>query len=237
MEFALCLDEIGSEDLYLHVSRPPNKPDIAPYLQTFLDSAEDLGINLDVRHARINVSDPISNWQHELFSKKRIVAATLSSRTESVRLFHGSSMFDNTVDNEVVIRNIHMVAEALCKIIYPHSNGLQVLKGSQVVNKNFVDMWMAFLSKQTRVAPYLTKDSDVIVQIQKVMSQYTSDWKRSSFTLNDDPEEGAQFTFYQHPITSTVSVHLVKPITFDLYLSISIVAYLAVFHYAVKSRD
>jgi hypothetical protein len=59
-------------------------------------------------------------WEHEQFSRKRILAATLSSRPSSAHV--SSGLFDarSRVSTPILRRNIGLVIELLAKHIYGH---------------------------------------------------------------------------------------------------------------------
>lgn len=96
MEFTICLDALGKAGpLYLHVSRPPKTAAIRQLYQQFRDTAAQMSIPFEIVHRKINVSDPTVYWQHEQYSRRRLVAGTLSSRAEPAPGWTGSSVLDN----------------------------------------------------------------------------------------------------------------------------------------------
>jgi len=54
---------------------------------------EKWGYNLQTVHKKINLADPTVPWEHEQFSKQKVVGGTLSSlETASSPLLHSSLM-------------------------------------------------------------------------------------------------------------------------------------------------
>jgi hypothetical protein len=60
MEYALCLNTIGSSSnqLWLHVSKPPDNVFIKQIHSEFVDVAEGLDLSVELRHKKINISNP-----------------------------------------------------------------------------------------------------------------------------------------------------------------------------------
>lgn len=123
--FVLCLDTLGSGDsLYMHVSKPPK--DGSPASQFFkeLKSAADKypTITIDGVHKKINLADEMLAWEHERFSIRRLPAFTISSLKS-----HRDSMRATILDVkehmqlEKLVRNTHIVAEALGKFVYNYT--------------------------------------------------------------------------------------------------------------------
>jgi len=54
-------------------------------------------VEVELVHKKINVSDPNIGWEHEVFSRKRIPAATISHfATPAAQLFSRSNVLDTT---------------------------------------------------------------------------------------------------------------------------------------------
>jgi hypothetical protein len=74
---------------------------------------------LEYSKKKINIADPFIPWQHENFSRRRVIGATLSSReTSYVKLLDHSSIFDRTLDPTILKRNIRFIAETLVRFLY-----------------------------------------------------------------------------------------------------------------------
>ena len=83
IEFAFCLDSIGKGDsIYVHTSKQPSKdkvPAVAKLFSALKTTAEEMMpvLPLEIVRKKINVSDAVA-WEHEQFSRKDILAVTLS---------------------------------------------------------------------------------------------------------------------------------------------------------------
>mmetsp|Transcript_27403 Transcript_27403/g.38753 ORF Transcript_27403/g.38753 Transcript_27403/m.38753 type:complete len:563 (-) Transcript_27403:45-1733(-) len=232
LEFALCLEAVGlaAEKLYLHVSKKPKTPEIRNLYNNFVDTAQFMDIPFEVMQWKINISSPFINWQHEQFSRKRILAGTLSGRATPAPVFSAASIFDTKefAKPEVLERNIKFIAEAVSKQIYGFAGKeLEVVKDSLGVSKKFVRSWMQYLGSQPRQAQYTSQNTELMNNIEVVLNKYCADSKKSTFTLD------AGFKFYKATSTD-MYIYKVKPWTFELMLLTAILAYLLVFHLAVK---
>jgi hypothetical protein len=224
LKLVLCLEAIGaSSDLYLHVSKNISSPEMKPIADSFVSTAKTMQLPLEVRHRRINASSAVG-WPHELFARKRILAATLSSRAQPSPLFSAASIFDTRerVDSAQLQRNIKFIAEVLCQQLYGNP-GLEVIQDSLGVNPHFVSSWLDFLGAQARTTQYLSQNDDVMTHIDRVLKQSTSDVKKLTFVLDNG------FKFYKGT-PEEMSAYKVKPMTFDIFLAIVIVVYLGCFH-------
>jgi len=237
LEFALCLEAISdSSKLYLHVSRISKLPHIRNLYKNFKITAKKMGIEFEIVHKKINISSPHVNWQHEQFSRKRVVASTLSSKPLPSPRFTSSSIFDTreSVNITKLKKNIKFIAEVLAKQIYGFEgrnlNDLEVVQDSRAVNSHFIDAWFNFVSTQPRVSAHMTKDSKVIVQLNQAMNQYTTDAKKIAFNLD------ATYKFYD--VTSEkMHLYKVKPFTFHVVMFLCIASYLLVLHLYFKAPE
>ena len=87
IDFALCLDSIANDNLYLHYSRPKDASPLTKSLYTvFEDTAREMKVDLTLMHKKINIRNPNLSWEHEAYARKRILAMTLSGNKKANRL-------------------------------------------------------------------------------------------------------------------------------------------------------
>jgi len=236
IQFALCLEDLGSSDkLYLHVSKSAKTDGVTKAYQAFTDAAEQMGVPFEIVHTKINLTATVIGFQHEQFSRQRILAATLSSTATSSTGLTGS-MFDTAqrVNSTYLQRAIKFVAEVIGKQVYPQTKDLDIASGSNYVNAHFVESWLKFLSGQPRISAFMDKKSPTLVEIEKVFNQFTSDLKKTSFPLDGE----YKFFKVSNEATSTsMSVYRVKPWSFDFLLSFVIGGYLLALHVYIKGGD
>ncbi|KAK8513345.1 hypothetical protein V6N12_052542 [Hibiscus sabdariffa] len=93
IDYAICLNSIGSWDneLWIHVSKPPENTYIKQIFEGFSSVAEELlDIKVGLKHKKINISNPRVAWEHEQFSRLRVTAATLSEISVAPQLLEGT---------------------------------------------------------------------------------------------------------------------------------------------------
>jgi hypothetical protein len=225
VELALCLDALGQGDgMYLHISKPAKDPEIAKLYDEFRQVATRMSMNFELVHKKIDLSDPEVYWQHEEFSRKRILAATASHQKEARPALEHGSIFDRQVNMKSLKRNIKFLAEVLGTHMYGlHGKGLEIFTGSHGISDDFVSAWQETLSQQPRVQPFLTSSKasqagQLIAGLENVLSTYTSSVQKDTFS----PNSGLRF----YGVTNVrMSVFNVKPAMFDLGLFAAIVVY------------
>jgi len=222
LEFALCLERIGgatraaegaASPLYLHVSKLAKTPEIKAIYSAFEHTAEASGIPLQVLHRKINISDSTVFWQHEQFSRKRVVAATLSSEREPQTLFENGSLLDgeHTVDLQVLQRNAKFIVEALARHIYgldkraapvleggaQHSVApLEVLDATGGVSAAFLSSTLRQLGESARMTALgpdaaAPKGEGVVPLLDAHFARHTADHKKQSFDVEQLLASGA----------------------------------------------
>merc|ERR1712166_90278 len=228
IEFALCLDAIGSGDgLYFHISKPPKDPEITKMYTEFKQTAGDMGIPFDVTHRKIDLSDPEVYWQHEQFSRKRVLAATLSHQASAKPATAHASILDRKVDLPTLYRNIKFVAEVIARHVYelPAGESLNVFKDSLALNEQFIKAWHGVIAQEDRMQVVLTgsnkdpKSVKLILGLERALSEYTEAVRPEVFTV-DSPMK-----FYDVSRVK-MAAYKVKPVTFDLVFAVLIIMYL-----------
>ena len=118
IEFALCLEDLTGDKLYLHVSRPPTKdPVVGAFIEVtsiivfmlcvccvyhsikkkqILNAVSArMNVPVEVVHRKVSPSALERAFEHEQFSFKRIVAGTLSSSPLPTPQYSRSRFFVN----------------------------------------------------------------------------------------------------------------------------------------------
>ncbi|EOY33380.1 Endoplasmic reticulum, plasma membrane, vacuole, EF-Hand 1, calcium-binding site, Nicastrin isoform 2 [Theobroma cacao] len=121
IDYAICLNSIGSWDneLWIHVSKPPENAYIKQIFEGFSNVAEELDLKVGLKHKKINISNPRVAWEHEQFSRLRVTAATLSELSVAPDILEGTGgLFDSRqfVNETAIIRGVKLVAESLAQV-------------------------------------------------------------------------------------------------------------------------
>eukprot|EP01018_Ginkgo_biloba_P012135 Gb_13304 [translate_table: standard] len=229
IDYAICLNSIGSwnNELWLHVSKPPENVYIKQIFDGISDVAEELGITVGVKHKKINISNPRVAWEHEQFSRHRVTAVTLSELSSAPELLeHTGGLYDSrdNVNDTAVIKSVKLVAESLARHIYGHQGRkIEIFAdgSSLAVNPSYMRLWLDLLSRTPRVAPFLTKTDPIITALKKELSDHTMEVSVQHEFLD------GMFTFYD--LThAKLSIYQVASVTFDLVILLVVATYLSV---------
>ncbi|XP_057534273.1 uncharacterized protein LOC130812718 [Amaranthus tricolor] len=229
IDYAICLNSIGSLDnnLWLHVSKPPENAYIKQMFKGFSDVAGELGVMVGLKHKKINISNPRVAWEHEQFSRLRVTAATLSklsSAPEFLENFGGLSDNRNFVSETSILNIVKLVAESIARHIYSHEGkNTQIFadNSSLAVNPSYIASWLSLLSRTPRVAPFLPKTDPLINALSKELAEHTAE-----VNVQHENLDGI-FTFYDS-VKATLYIYQVASVTFDLLLLLVLGSYLIV---------
>lgn len=229
IDYAICLDSIGSweNDLWIHVSKPPENAYIKQIYEGFSDVAEELELNVGLKHKKINISDSRVAWEHEQFSRLRVTAVTLSELPAAPELLESTGgLYDNRhfLKESATVRSVKLVAESLARHIYgQQGKNTQIFadNSSFAVNPSYIASLSDLLSKTPRVAPFLSKNDPIIMALKKEMAEHTVE-----VNLQHEVLDG-MFTFYDST-KGKLNIYQVASVTFDLILLLVLGAYLIV---------
>ncbi|TYI26009.1 hypothetical protein ES332_A05G086400v1 [Gossypium tomentosum] len=229
IDYAICLNSIGSWDneLWIHVSKPPENGYIKQIFEGFSNVAEEMDIKVGLKHKKINISNPRVAREHEQFSRLRVTAATLSEISTAPELLQGTGgLYDSRqfVNETAITRGVKLVAESLARHIYGHQGkNVQIFAdgGSLAVNPAYIQSWLDLLSQTPRVAPFLSKNDPFVMALKKELTDHTDE-----VNMQHEVLEGV-FTFYDST-SARLNIYQVASVTFDLLLLLVLGSYLIV---------
>ncbi|XP_026121245.1 nicalin-1-like isoform X2 [Carassius auratus] len=254
--FVLCLDTLGNSDnLYLHVSKPPKEGSPQHILLKELETVvahQHPELKFSMVHKKINLADDTLAWEHERFGIRRLPAFTLS-HLESHRSPARHSIMDKRsvssslegageatagphVDLTKLSRNTKVIAETLARVIYNLtekgvSGDLEIFTEQMQVQEDQLASLLDWLTAQPRAAQLLDKDSSIVHTLEYYLNHYLKDVKRHLVRADKrDPE----FVFYDQ-LKQTMNAYRVKPAIFDLLLAFCIASYLGVLYLAIQN--
>lgn len=227
IDYAICLNSVGSlsDDLWIHVSKPPENAYIKQIFEGLSNVADGLGLRVGLKHKKINISNPRVAWEHEQFSRMRVTAATISEfPVPSDMLEKAGGLSDNMqfASEASVIRSVKLVAESLARHIYrQEGKNINIFAdgSSLAINRDYVSAWLDLLSTTPRVAPFLSKNDPIVVALKKELEDHTADVK-----VQHEAFDG-MFTFYDST-SSKLHIYQVASVTFDLLLLLVVGSYL-----------
>ncbi|XP_024982768.1 nicalin-1 [Cynara cardunculus var. scolymus] len=227
IDYAICLNSLGSGEkrLWVHVSKPPENAYVKQIYEGLSDVAEELGLEVGLKHKKINVSNSRVAWEHEQFSRLRVTAATLSGLSVAPNLLENAGgLADNRefVSEAAVVQSVKLVAESLARHIYGQQGrdvNIFADNSSLAVNPSYMRSWLDLLSRTPRVAPFLSKDNAFILALKKELAEHVVE-----VNLQHDVLDG-MFTFYDSTV-NTLQIYQVASVTFDLLLLLVLGSYL-----------
>lgn len=225
IDYAICLNSIGSWDneLWIHVSKPPENAFIKQVFESISSVAEELGVNVGLKHKKINISNPRVAWEHEQFSRVRVTALTLSEHSVAPGLLERSGdLFDRSVNETAVRRSVKLVAESLGRHIYGYQGkDIEIFAdgSSLAVNPSYINSWLNLMSRTPRVAPFLSKNDPFLSALKKELMDHTGE-----VNVQHDVLDGI-FTFYDST-SAKLTIYQVVSVTFDLLLLLVVGSYM-----------
>ncbi|EGG16554.1 hypothetical protein DFA_09101 [Cavenderia fasciculata] len=241
IDLVVCIDSLISgrsndEPLYLHVSRPPKDNTTRQLYSDFTTSASDFGLEMNLVQKKINISSPVIYWEHEVFSRKRIPAVTVSQRKQP---FDQSTepllLVDQPINTRSLATNIQIIAKAIINHIYANekiSKDILVAEDSVLsVNEAFIDSWSNALSRVTRSLPFVDV-GQIQPAIEKLLNTYLLD------VVVDSSKSGTSsgLVCYQ-PIQTILSFSNVKSFTFDILVFVGCIVYLIALYFGLCGKD
>ncbi|XP_050212413.1 uncharacterized protein LOC126663890 [Mercurialis annua] len=229
IDYAICLNSIGAWDneLWIHVSKPPENAYIKQIFEGLSSVAKELGIEVGLKHKKINISNPRVAWEHEQFSRLRVTAATLSELSvapEMLESFGGLSDLRYLVNETAIVRSIKLVAESIARHVYDHQGkniNIFADDSSLAVNPSYIRSWLDLLSQTPRVAPFLSKNDALVMALKKELENHAQE-----VNVQHEVLDGI-FTFYGST-SAKLNIYQVASVTFDLLLLLVLGSYLVV---------
>ena len=235
LQYVLCLDSLGAlndeDNLFLHLSRYPRDYEVTPnkLYNIFNLTAKNMNINLNYIKKKVFLTEDFVPWEHEQFSKRKIISATLSTLSEPPEnIFTRNLLTDVDMNLKKVKRNIKFIAESLLKFLFDYDNTKYTIfkDDEELIDiKNLKTMYN-FLKKISRFPLSIEKGSKFNNDMYNYFVQYLQRVKRESFEFND-------LQFYEHN-SGDIRIYTVKSKIIDLYLLLAILIYLLAIYIYVK---
>ncbi|CAF1389105.1 unnamed protein product [Adineta steineri] len=242
VDVVVCLDSLGqSNQLYMHVSKPPKDTQTAGILRELLTQLTEKSahgpLTFEQIHKKILKTSDFVAWEHEKYSWSKLPAFTLSHFNSSKTCSHSSiSDIRDDVDLTSIERNYQYISDALIRLIFNKTDiNLSIIdqnfllsdQQSEYDQLTFTKQWLTFLTNYSRSPSLLTKTHPIVLALEQYAHRYLTNVIKTTIRPNKkDPE----FVFFDGDDDQgrLLYVYRIKPAIFDLVLAIFIAAYLGI---------
>lgn len=178
-------------------------------------------INLQYKKKKVFLSEKIVPWEHEQYSKKKILTGTLSGRNDPINgLFDAKPVIDTNFNKEALKKSIKFVAEVLFGVLFDIEN-INIFKDDEtLIDDNNLDSLIKYFSKYPRTPLNVVKGSQINNELFTLLSSYLQKVQKQSFEYKD-------MKFFDTN-SGTIRIYTVKSKMIDLYLLLIIVIYLLI---------
>ena len=235
LQYVLCLDSLGAlgedNNLYLHLSRYPREYEVTPnkLYNIFNLTAKNMGIELNYVKKKVFLTEDFVPWEHEQFSKRKIISATLSNMESPYdNIFTRNLLTDVDMNLDRVKLNIKFIAESLLKFLFDFDNTkYNIFKEDEtLVDTKNIETMSNYLKKTSRFPLSIERGSKFNNDLFNYFNSYLQRTKRDAFEFND-------YNFYENN-SGEIKVYMVKSKILDLYLLFAILVYLFVIFVYIK---
>ena len=234
LHYVLCLDSLAGlskDDLFLHISRSPkeNEEEANRLYKIFSATAENMNLPLNYAKKKVFLTNTVVPWEHEQFSKKKILAGTLSSRENPVEdLFNRTLLTDNAVDIYKLKRNIKFLAESLLAFVFDYDiKNFTIFKDDEnLLDESNLESYLNYLKKISRFPLNIQRASQFNNDLMNFLNSYLVKTQRQVFELKD-------YKFFNSN-SGNIKIYTVKSKLIDLYLLILILFYLLAIYIFTK---
>ena len=235
LQYVLCLDSIASlnetENLFLHLSRFPREYEMTPnkLYALFNSTAKNMDIKLNYVKKKVFLTENYVPWEHEQFSKRKIISATLSTlNSPPENIFNRNLFTDIDMNLKTLEKNIKFVAESILEFLFDYdNNNFTILKDDDtLIDVKNLQTMNNYLKKTSRFPLSIERGSKINNDLFNFFNSYLQRVKRESFEINE-------IKFYENN-SGDIKIYEVKSKIIDLYLLLGIIIYLLVIHVYIK---
>jgi hypothetical protein len=188
-----------------------------------------MNFNLNYSKKKIFLSEKFVPWEHEQFSKKKILAGTLSGRENpSLNNFNRTVITDTYINRSILKRNIKFLSESFLAYLFDYDiRNFTIFKDDEnLLDEYSIETFINYLNKISRFPLNIQKGSSFNNYLFGIMSQYLQKSQRQPFEYKDiklyDTNSG------------NIKIYSVKSKLIDLYLLLSVILYLFVLYIYTK---
>ena len=276
VDFVLCLDDLlghadtdaaekKDEEMYLHVSRPRTDATLANVFAALQASFKAVGVALHLVQRKVDLSNERVAWDHEHFSKRYLLAGTLSARaTPRVAEERGEAAASPLRLSETSIFDVQVPGDAarIARTVVALGNGIVGIASrlsSEKEKGNVEDGSATSSSTETQILPVQDDDGSSEERIAALVGAVIAA-PRVAFRLDAESDDGgivevlqrkmrtyahaattqvftldARYEFYTE-LSLTMDVYIASSLALDVGSGIAVVVYLVLLYGAVSVR-
>ena len=188
-----------------------------------------MNFNLNYNKKKVFLSEKFVPWEHEQFSKKKILAGTLSGKqTPSMNNFNRTIITDNSVNKLNLKRNIKFLSESLLAYMFDYDiRNFTIFRDDEnLLDEHSIETFINYLNKISRFPLNIQKGSAFNNYLHGIMSQYLQKTTKQPFEYKD-------IKFYDTN-SGSIRIYSVKSKLIDLYLLLAVILYLFVLYIYTK---
>jgi hypothetical protein len=190
-----------------------------------------MNFDLNFNKKKVYLTETTVPWEHEQFSKKKILAGSLSGKeSASFDNFNRTLFNDIAIDKHVLKRNIKFLSESLLAYLFDYDiRNFTIFKDDEaLLDELSLETAINYLNKISRFPLNIVKNSAFNNYLYNIFTNYLTKTKRQSFEYNE-------MKFYDTN-SGSIKVYSTKSKLIDLYLLIVVLFYLFIVYVYTKVR-
>lgn len=185
-----------------------------------------MDINLSFQKKKVFLSESLVPWEHEQYSKKKILTSTISGRKEPIQsLFDAKLITDVEINKKSLKKGIKFVVESLFGILFELGNidifredANNMTEDNSLIDEQNIETLINFFKKYPRTPLNVVKGSRINKDLYSIMNSYLTKVQKQNFEYTD-------MKFYDSN-SGIIKIYSVKSKMIDLYILFFILMYL-----------
>lgn len=184
-------------------------------------------LNLNYNKKKIFLADKHVPWEHEEYSKKKILSATLSGRKDvSKNIFESENISDIMTNTKAIKKATLLILDSLFNIIFDNESPGIFKDDPAVIDTHNIEFLATFFKNYPRTPLNIVKNSFMNNELFSILQTYLKRPSRQPFEYKD-------LKFFDSN-SGVIRVNIVKSKLIDMYLLCGIVLYLFLLYVSLK---
>lgn len=191
------------------------------------NTAVNMELNLNYNKKKIFLADKHVPWEHEEYSKKKILSATLSGRKDvSKNIFESENISDIMTNTKAIKKATLLILDSLFNIIFDNESPGIFKDDPAVIDTHNIEFLATFFKNYPRTPLNIVKNSFMNNELFSILQTYLKRPSRQPFEYKD-------LKFFDSN-SGVIRVNIVKSKLIDMYLLFAIVIYLFLLYVYLK---